>query len=204
MRNRVEHFAVGAEKKGGFFADLPRWRKTRQKLNFAESSRKRVTPSRWRSSRLEQRRRSEFCRPFSAQVPQNVGHFASRQMAELPGASGAQQVSLQPPAHGHVEQNGTVLYVSQVPSTQSSAAAQSLPHPPQFPLLVLTSTHALPHAMRPAPQRPVMHVPAEQTCPATHAVPQPPQLFGSLLVSTHPPLQLVRYGLHAHAPAAQI
>jgi hypothetical protein len=61
-------------------------------------------------------------------------------------------------------------------------APQRTPHPPQFALLVLVSTHALSHWARPPLQT---HAPPEQDMPAPHARPQAPQLAGSDERLTH-------------------
>jgi len=49
---------------------------------------------------------------------------------------------------------------------------QALPHPPQFALLVLTSTQAFEHSIWPAVEQP--HTPALHTAPSGHGL-QPPQ-----------------------------
>jgi len=68
------------------------------------------------------------------------------------------------------------------PSAQSSAAAQALPHCPQFAGSLVVSTHASPHWLVPPPQ---MHWPLEQSCPMPHAWPQAPQFCGSRSVLVH-------------------
>lgn len=64
---------------------------------------------------------------------------------------------------------------------------QGLLQPPQFALLVIVSTHALPQSICPAAAQP--HVPPLQTEPAGQAMPQPPQLSALFVVSTHAPAE---------------
>lgn len=82
----------------------------------------------------------------------------------------------------------------QTPSLQVGVAlvgaVQSVSQAPQCSMLVIRSTHSLPHLL-PLPVQSSVHTPSEHTCPAAHALPQAPQLSTLELVSTQLPLQLV-------------
>src|SRR5688500_18032286 len=78
--------------------------------------------------------------------------------------------------------------VSQRPPTH--APMQTRPQPPQCGRLVMTSTHSLPHAVRPdmqlMPQTPPAHV-AEPPDGAGHGVQRVPHVAGSVAETQLPP-----------------
>ena len=74
---------------------------------------------------------------------------------------------------------------------------------PQFVVLVLVSTQAVPQSVS-LLGHVVVHVPFEQACPVPHALPQLPQSALVEVVSTHLPLQFVRLPEHVMAWQAPI
>jgi hypothetical protein len=90
-----------------------------------------------------------------------------------------------------------VMTPMQTPFVQVWPLAQAWPQPPQFAMLVLTSTQADPHSVCPATEQP--HVPALHAAPAGQVMLQPPQLNGSFpFVVAQVPLE------HAVAPVPQL
>jgi hypothetical protein len=75
------------------------------------------------------------------------------------------------------------------PPTQLAPDGQALPHAPQLVLLVIVSTHDVPHCV--SDPHPDEHMPALHTCPVLHTCPHIPQLPASEDVGTHAPLQTV-------------
>jgi hypothetical protein len=71
-----------------------------------------------------------------------------------------------------------------------AGAGQTLPHMPQFEVLVARSTHE-PLQLVVPPVHVSLHVPSVHTCEAVQAVGQVPQCALSDLRSTQDPLQLV-------------
>jgi hypothetical protein len=135
---------------------------------------------------------------------QSEGHrSASTQIADDPAESGSQHRSPHP-AQGHLVQNGSGLYDSQFPSTQSSVAPHARPHSPQCRLLVRVFTH--PPAQRRVPLGHIDDVgwqlPPAHAWPDAHGLPHPPQFAGSLEVSTHVAPHADRPGLQPQLPAA--
>lgn len=62
-----------------------------------------------------------------------------------------------------------------------AGALQELPQPPQWLVLLLVSTHELPHIV---PLQEDLHTPPSQVCPPAQAEPQPPQCDGFVCVLT--------------------
>jgi hypothetical protein len=77
-----------------------------------------------------------------------------------------------------------------VPLKHATLAGQTVPQAPQFASSFLTSTHSVPHLVKPAPHV-VPQVPFEQTSPIAQALPHMPQLLGSSFMSTQTPLHFV-------------
>jgi len=73
-------------------------------------------------------------------------------------------------------------------ATQLEPPAQTVPHVPQFVLLVVVSTHVPAHDVSPAGHR---HKPAWQVVPPAQTVLHAPQLFGSVSRSTQTLLHAV-------------
>jgi hypothetical protein len=84
-------------------------------------------------------------------------------------------------------------WFTQAPETHAWAAAQRIPHWPQFVASLVTSLHPLLQHDSPALQAgPPAQVPAQiaftHALPFGHAFPHAPQFFASLEVSMHPSL----------------
>jgi len=66
--------------------------------------------------------------------------------------------------------------------------------PPQFPALLVVSTHVSPQHVSPGAQPvtrqpPPVHTESKHICPGLHARPQPPQFAGSALVFVSHPVE---------------
>lgn len=92
---------------------------------------------------------------------------------------------------------------SQLPCTQTSSRAHTLPQSPQWSGLVCLSTQALPHVSSP-PQNDV-HVPfAQNGAPDVHAIGGVPHSCGLLSGSIQDPFApITSPGRHAHDESAQ-
>ena len=88
------------------------------------------------------------------------------------------------------------------PAVQTSPAAHSLPHLPQFFALMLVSTHRSPQRVVP-PEQTKPQLFTEQTWSVGHGVSQAPQCAGSLPVFTQLSPHSVSPSPQLHLPAAQ-
>jgi len=88
----------------------------------------------------------------------------------------------------------------QVPFTQCLGGAQTLPHAPQFWLLVDVLTQLPEQSVSPVAH---LHMPDEHVVPAVHAIPHVPQLRLLVWRSTQVPLHEVWFVPHLQTPATQ-
>ncbi len=90
----------------------------------------------------------------------------------------------------------------QVPCTQTSSVAQTVPQAPQLSGSLEVDAQAPLQAVSPAGQALVEQVPPTHRCPpaVSQGLPQAPQFAESAFRSTQAPLQTVRPGRQAQAP----